>query len=295
MSGFLGNNYFIHSYGPGDSHLDRGLYSSGNNMWGTPPSTSDQITKFSFSMFYRHDFSISTTSALAFNVFNAGSNDYGGRGFKGDGTFIFRTHYNASTYHNFTDGAGTGTSVTSAMLTANEWHHYHEISDSSGTNKIKVYLDGTLIATGNANQQVDGWVDYWGNKGNSLISSVYQTVFGVTSASYVKSPTYIAQMVFSTGSSNPTITEILNDSANGPRNLLDINGDGTNVVLDTDRPGANTGNYASSGIFLFGANGTTDSDTHNSASQQQGTNFSVNNATRTQADPFPVPETIPND
>ena len=48
-------------------------------------------------------------------------------------------------------------------------------------------------------------------------------------------------------------------------------------------------------IFLFGANGSTDSDTHNSASQQKGTSFSVNNATRTQADPFPVPETIPND
>ena len=301
MSGFLGNNYFIHSHGPASSHLDRGLYSSGSNMYGLPPSTNDQIAQFSFSMFYRHDFSIGTTSALAFNVFNAGTNDYGGRGFKGDGTFIFFTRYNGSNYHNISDGGGTGTSVTSSMLTANEWHHYHEISDSSGSNNIKVYIDGTLILTGTANQQVDGWVEGWGNgsdrAGTTLISAVYQSVFGVTSSSYVKSPTYIAQMVFSQGNSNPTITEILNSTADGPRNLLDINGDGTNVVLDTDRPGAphqgNSG-YASSAIFLFGANGTTDSDTHNSASQQKGTSFSVNNATRTQADPFPVPETIPN-
>ena len=105
-------------------------------------------------------------------------------------------------------------------------------------------------------------------------------------------------MVYSMGNSNPTITEVLNSTADGPRNLLDINGDGTNTVLDTDRPGGphnGQSNYASSGIFLFGANGTTDSDTHNSASQQQGTSFSVNNATRTQADPFPVPDTIPNE
>ena len=185
------------------------------------------------------------------------------------------------------------------MMELEQVHHYYEISDSSGANKVKVYIDGTLIATATANQQVDGWVQYWGNRTNqSLGSNVYQGVFGVTSASYVKSPTYIAQMVFAMGDSNPTITEVLNDSANGPRNLLDINGDGTNVVLDTHRPGGpHQGNsaYASSGIFLYGANGTTDSDTHNSASQQGGTSYTVNNATRTQADPFPVPETIPAD
>jgi len=300
MSGFLGNNYFIHSYGPGDSHLDRGLYSSSSNAYGKPPSTNDQLAQFSFSMFYRHDFSISTDAALAFNVMNYGSADFGGRGIKGDGTFIYYTKYNNSVYHNFADGAGTGTSITSAMLAANEWHHYHEINDSTGANKVKVYIDGTLVATGTANQQVDGWIQAWGSRSvtATLISNVYQTVFGVSTAAKVKSPTYIAQMVYAQGNSNPTITEVLNDSANGPRNLLDINGDGTNVVLDTDRSGAphnGQSNYASSGIFLFGANGSTDSDTHNSASQQKGTSFSVNNATRTQADPFPVPETIPND
>ena len=89
MSGFLGNNYFIHSHGPASSHLDRGLYSSTNNMYGLPPSTNDQIATFSYSIFWRNDFTIGTTSALAFNVMNYGSNDYGGRGIKGDGTFIF--------------------------------------------------------------------------------------------------------------------------------------------------------------------------------------------------------------
>ena len=298
MSGFLGTNWFINSFGAAGSHLDRGLYSSGSNMYGKPPSTNDQIATFSYIIFWRNDFTIGTTSALAFNVMNYGSNDYGGRGIKGDGTFIFFTRYNGSNYHNFADGAGTGTSITSAMKTANEWHHYHEINDSSGANNIKIYIDGTLIATGTANQQVDGWIQGWGRRTETkdLISNVYQSVFGVTSASYVKSPTYIAQMVYSMGNSNPTITEVLNSTADGPRNLLDINGDGTNTVLDTDRPGGphqSNSAYASSGIFLFGANGTTDSDTHNSASQQGGTSFSVNNATRTQADPFPVPETIP--
>ena len=302
MSGFLGNNYFIHSHGPSDSHLDRGLYSSSSNMYGNPPSTNDQLAQFSYSIFWRNDYSISTTSACCFNVFNAGSNDFGAVGFKGNGDFIYYVKYNGSVYHNFGSGAGTGGTVTSAMSTADEWHHFHQICDSSGSNNVKVYLDGTLVATANANQQVDGWIEGWGHgsdrNGTSLISSVYQTVFGVTSSSHVKSPTYIAQMVYSMGNSNPTITEVLNSTADGPRNLLDINGDGTNTVLDTDRPGGpHQGNssYASSGIFLFGANGTTDSDTHNSASQQGGTSFSVNNATRTQADPFPVPETIPAD
>ena len=159
-----------------------------------------------------------------------------------------------------------------------------------------------MVATANSNQQVDGWIEGWGEgstrNGTTLISSVYQTVYGVTSSSYVNSPTYMAQMVFSQGNSNPAINEVLNSTSDGPRNLLDIDGDGTNTVLDTDRPGAphnGQSNYASSGIFLFGANGTTDSDTHNSASQTAGTSFSVNNATRTQADPYPVPETIPAD
>ena len=80
MSGFLGTNWFIHSHGAADSHLDRGLYSSGSNMYGKSPSTNDQIATFSFGMFYRHDFSISTTSALAFNVMNYGGADHGGRG-----------------------------------------------------------------------------------------------------------------------------------------------------------------------------------------------------------------------
>lgn len=300
MSGFLGNNYFIHSHGAAGSHLDRGLYSSTNGMWGNPPSTNDQIATYSFGYFYRHDFSISSTNALSFAVFNAGTNDYGARGIKGDGTFVFFTRYNGSNYHSFADGAGTGTSITSAMKTADEWHHYYEICDSSGGNNVKVYIDGTLIATATANQQVDGWVEGWGNgsdrSGTTLISALYQNVFGVTSSSYVKSATHIAQMVYAMGNSNPTITEVLNSTADGPRNLLDIDGDGTNTVLDTDRPGGphqgNSG-YASSAIFLWGANGTTDSDTHNSASQQGGTAFTVNNATRTQADPFPVPETIP--
>ena len=44
------------------------------------------------------------------------------------------------------------------------WHLYHEINDSSGANIIKIYIDGTLIATGTANQQVDGWIQGWGRR-----------------------------------------------------------------------------------------------------------------------------------
>ena len=129
--------------------------------------------------------------------------------------------------------------------------------------------------------------------GKMLLFISFQQTFGVTSASYVKSPTYIAQMVWAQGTDVPDIDEVLNSTSDGVRNLLDINGDGTNTVLDTDRAGSphQSTNYASSGIFLFGANGTTDTDTHNSASQAKGTGFAVTaNATRTQADPFPVPE-----
>ena len=302
MSGFLGTNWFIHSYGAADSHIDRGLYSSGNNMWGNPPSTNDQLAQFGYGFFYRNDYTIGSTTACSFNVFNAGSNDFGGAGWKGDGTFVYYVKYNGGVYHNLGSESGTGGAVTATMRTANEWHHYYAICDQTGTNNVKIYLDGTLVATGNANQQVDGWIEGWGEgsdrNGTTLISNVYQTVYGVTASSSVRSPTYMAQMVFSQGNSNPTITEILNSTSDGARNLLDIDGDGTNTVLDTDRSGAphnGQSNYASSAIFLFGANGSTDSDTHNSASQQKGTAFTVNNATRTQADPYPVPETIPAD
>ena len=89
MSGFLGTNWFINSFGGADSHLDRGLYSSGNNMWGKPPSTNDQLAQFAFGFFYRNDYSISTTSACSFMVFKAGSNDLGGDGIKGNGHIIY--------------------------------------------------------------------------------------------------------------------------------------------------------------------------------------------------------------
>ncbi len=67
--------------------------------------------------------------------------------------------------------------------------------------------------------------------------SIYQGVFGDTSESHVKSATYIAQQVYAVGTDVPNINEVLNSTSTGVRNLLDINGDGTNVVLDTDRPG----------------------------------------------------------
>ena len=291
MSGFLGTNFFINSFGSLPSHLDRGLYSSTNTMYGAPPSAPyTQIVGYSFSMWYYHDFEISSTSALSFLVFSAGSNDYGGQGIKGDGTFRHLSFYNTSAYHNIS------ATLTTSELAANKWHHFHMEANRSTGGNLKHYIDGRLLATATSNNQVDAYTQGWGNRQwqtGTLISNVFQQTFGVTSASYVKSPTYIAQMVWAQGTDVPDIDEVLNSTSDGVRNLLDINGDGTNTVLDTDRAGSphQNSNYHSSGIFLFGANSTTDTDTHNSASQAQGTGFTVNGATRTQADPFPVPQT----
>ena len=302
MSGFLGNNYFLNAFASLPSHLDRGLYSSGNNMGGDARlSGGTLLSGFSISYWYYHTFDISSTSALCFTNFNAGSNDYGAVGIKGDGTFIAYARYNANVYHNLSDGDGTGGTITSSMKEANKWHHFHLENNNSGGGGIKLYLDGTLLATATANNQVDLYTVGWGSNspstytnGQDLIASVYQGVFGVTAESHVKSATYIAQQVYAVGTDVPNINEVLNSTSTGVRNLLDINGDGTNTVLDTNRSGAphqgQSTRYASA-IFLYGANGSTDTDTHNSASQQYSSNYTVQNATRTQSDPFPVPET----
>ena len=219
MSGFLGNNYFIHSHGAAGSHLDRGLYSSGNNMGGDlRMSGGTLLSGFSVSYWYYHTFDIGSTAALAFTNFNAGSNDYGGIGIKGDGTFIAKAVYNGSTYHGLSDGSGTGGTITSSMKEANKWHHFHLENNNSGGGGIKIYIDGTLLATATANNQVDMYTVGWGSQnpanyqghGESLISSVYQGVFGVTAESSVKSATYIAQKVVACGTDVPDIDEALN-------------------------------------------------------------------------------------
>ena len=74
--------------------------------------------------------------------------------------------------------------------------------------------------------------------GENLIASVFQGVFGVTAESHVKSATYIAQQVYAVGTDVPNINEVLNSTSTGVRNLLDIYGDGTNTILDTNRPRA---------------------------------------------------------
>ena len=126
MSGFLGTNFFINSFGSLPSHLDRGLYSSGNNMGGDARlSGGTLLSGFSVSYWYYHTFAISSTAALCFTNFNAGSNDYGAVGIKGDGTFIAYARYNTNVYHNLSDGAGTGGTITSSMKEANKWHHFH--------------------------------------------------------------------------------------------------------------------------------------------------------------------------
>ena len=77
----------------------------------------------------------------------------------------------------------------------------------------------------NANNYVDCWHEAWGDPG-SYISQV-RSIFGGIAASNIRSATYIAQMVWSQGANIPDIDEVLNSTSSGPRNLLDINGDGT--------------------------------------------------------------------
>ena len=278
----LFQQFFMNSFGAAGSHLDRGLYSSSHNMYGnTPSGGNDIIEAVSLSFWYYHTFEISANNILMFNSWNGGANDYSGVGINGSGALRYRVHYNYSPYHNLT------ATLTSSQLAANKWHHFHQENNQStvGSNANKVYIDGTLMLQANANNYVDCWHERWGDMGSYI--SYVRSIVSATSDSVIKSPTYMAQMVWAQGANVPDIDEVLNSTSDGPRNLLDINGDGTNVVLDTDRPGTVRTDH--SAIFLFGANSTTDSDTHNSASQQGGTNFSVNNATRTQDEPFPVP------
>ena len=92
----------------------------------------------------------------------------------------------------------------------------------------------------------------------------------------------MAQLVITAGNSPHAVTDVL--SSGDAVDVQDTDGSGTDLV--TDR----TGKTGGSGFWLFGANGTTSSLTHNSATDaQQDSNFASSNfALNTSGSIFPI-------
>ena len=106
---------------------------------------------------------------------------------------------------------------------------------------------------------------------------------GSPSWSY-KGVTYMAQLVITAGTSPHAVTDVLNSSDGTAIDVLDTDGSGTDLV--TNR----SGSIGGSGFWLYGANSTTSSLTHNSATDGQGdSSFSSSGfALSTSGSIFPV-------
>jgi hypothetical protein len=130
---------------------------------------------------------------------------------------------------------------------------------SPGNDNIKVYIDGTKMLDHAENDYTDIFSGYWGY--HSGWDSNIGNLTGSPSWTF-KSPTYIAQFAVVTGEDPGDIDEFINSDGT-PIDFQDIDGSGTD--LDTQRANPESSTQAN-GFWLFGANGTTSSKTHNSAS-----------------------------
>ena len=136
------------------------------------------------------------------------------------------------------------------------------------------------MVTFTANDYTDAFGRYHGGLPNASSYPV-STLSGSPSWSF-KGVTYMAQLVVTSGNSPHAVTDVL-DSGDAV-DVQDTDGNGTDLV--TDR----TGKVGGSGFWLYGANSTTSSLTHNSATDGQGdSSFSSSGfALSTSGSIFPV-------
>ena len=237
----------------GPTFIDAGVYADDSDGYGHAPISETYWKRMAVSFWYRNDYA-NTTGTFLYGGYH-GSQDHGGVFIGGDGYVYFQTKYNNSHYHNL-----KSSSLSTAQRATNTWHHFHMRLPSSGN--LTVHIDGTQMISNTVSDYTDMFGRYHGyipNPSSYPISSLS----GGPSWSF-KGCTYMAQLVYSDGSSPHSVTDVLNTSDGTPIDVQDIDGSGTDLA--TDYSGADTGR----GFWLFGANGTTSSLTHNSATDGGG-------------------------
>lgn len=257
----------------GPSFIDAGVYADDSDGYGHAPIAETYWIRMAVSFWYRNDYA-NTTGTFLYGGYH-GSQDHGAVFIGGDGYVYFQTKYNNSHYHNL-----KSSSLSTAQRASNTWHHFCLRMPQSGN--LTVHIDGTEMISNSVSDYVDMFGRYHGYLANPS-SYPISSLVGGPSWSF-KGVTYMAQLVISGGSSPHVVTDVLNTSDGTPIDVQDTDGSGTDLV--TDR----TGKAGGSGFWLFGANGTTSSLTHNSATDGQGDSSyaSTNFALSTSGSIFPV-------
>ena len=219
----------------GPSFIDAGIYADDSDGRGHYAVSYYINKRATISYWYRNDYANSSYGTQFWGNYH-GSQDHTGGWLGADGYVYHFVKYNNSQYHN----GKSSSACSAAQLTHNKWH-------------------GTEMLSFSASDYTDMFSGYWGL--HSTWNSNISTLSGSPSWT-AKSPTYIAQFAVVTGSSPGTISEFINSDGT-PIDFQDTDGSGTD--LDTQRASPENSSEAN-GFWLFGANGTTSSKTHNSAS-----------------------------
>jgi hypothetical protein len=253
--------------------LNAGVYADGSDGYSHSPNGDTYYTRFAVSFWYRNDYATSIGTYMMGGNHGNGA-DHGMTCVGGDGYVYVNARYNGSNYHQLKSSSA----LSSAQRATNTWHHYHFRAGSSGN--LTVHIDGTEMISATVTDYVDAFTRYQGYDANPLGVG---NLSGGPSFS-LKGVTYMAQLIYTSGNSPHVVGDILNDDGE-PIDALDLDGSGTELV--TDRTGRTSG----TGIWLFGANGTTSSLTHNSAADGQGTNITMPSslwALSTDSNIFPI-------
>jgi len=247
----ISNGGILGASSSGPSFIDAGIYADDSDGRGHYAVSYYINKRATISYWYRNDYANSSYGTQFWGNYH-GSQDHTGGWLGADGYVYHFVKYNNSQYHN----GKSSSACSAAQLTHNKWHHFCCIMSTS---TVKVYIDGTEMLSLTANDYTDMFSGYWGL--HSTWNSNISTLSGSPSWT-AKSPTYIAQFAVVTGSSPGTISEFINSDGT-PIDFQDTDGSGTD--LDTQRASPENSSEAN-GFWLFGANGTTSSKTHNSAS-----------------------------
>ena len=253
--------------------LDAGIYADDSDGYSTLMGSSANYWKrHTISFWYRNDYA-NTNGTFLYGGYH-GSQDFGGTFVGGDGYVYHQTKYNNSMAHN----VKSSSTLSTAQRAVNVWHHFCLRMPNSGT--AQLHIDGTEMLTFTVNDYTDTFGRYQGGLPNAS-SYPINSLSGSPSWDF-KGVTYMAQLVITAGNAPHAVTDVL--SSGDAVDVQDTDGSGTDLV--TDR----TGKAGGSGFWLFGANGTTSSLTHNSASDaQQDSNFASSNfALNTSGSIFPI-------
>ena len=255
-----------------EGFLDAGVYADDSDGYNTLNSGANYWKRHTVSFWYRNDYA-NTIGTFLYGAYHGGQ-DHGGTFVGGDGYVYHYTKYNNGVAHN----VKSSSALSTAQRASNTWHHFCLRMPSSGT--CQLHIDGTEMLTFSANDYTDAMGRYHGGLPNSWPVS---NLSGSPSWSY-KGVTYMAQLVITAGTSPHAVTDVLNSSDGTAIDVLDTDGSGTDLV--TNR----SGSIGGSGFWLYGANSTTSSLTHNSATDGQGdSSFSSSGfALSTSGSIFPV-------